>query len=61
MSAVIAFGAARRGAERRVQHEAEHKAHQKAVADAERALRSLHAATTLEELSDVGRAMPRPW
>ena len=55
MSAAIAAGAARRGAEKRREIQAENAAHDKCVADAERALKKLRSATTVEELSDAIR------
>ena len=55
MSAVIAAQQARKGVERRNEHEAEKKAQQKCVADAEKALKKLEKASTLEELEDAVR------
>ena len=55
MSAAIAAGAARRGAEKRKEMAAERKAEEKCVADATKALKKLKAATTLDELSDALR------
>ena len=55
MSAAIAAGAARRGAEKRKAMEAERKAEEKCKADAAKALKKLQAATTPEALSDALR------
>lgn len=55
MSAAIAAGAARRGAEKRKEMAAERKAEEKCVADAAKALKKLKAASTLHELSDALR------
>ena len=55
MSAAIAAGAARRGAEKRKAMEAERKAEEKCKADAAKALKKLQAATTPDELSDALR------
>ena len=55
MSAAIAAGAARRGAEKRKELAAERKAEEKCVADATKALKKLKAATTLDELSGALR------
>ena len=55
MSAVIAYQCARRGLEQRKERAAEREAEDKLVADAEKALRKLQAASSVQELTDAVR------
>ena len=55
MSAVIAFQCARKGIEKQKALRAENDEHAKHVHEAERALRKLEAAATVQELNDAVR------